>query len=114
MRSTAWVTRHLYRFFSTWRITGIILVAALVQGFALWLFSGGFLLSRVSVPLTSSITSPVIQLPPAKVEPILFKKLVIIIVDALRLDFLVEQPYSRQGNHVASMPRVLCMAKSLV
>jgi predicted AlkP superfamily pyrophosphatase or phosphodiesterase len=89
-------------------------VASLVQGFALWLFCGGFLLSRVSVPLTSSAISPVIQLPAAKVHPKLFKKAVIIIVDALRLDFLVEQPYSRHGNHVASMQGVLRMAKSLV
>jgi hypothetical protein len=109
------VARRLNKGLSSWRITGVVLLAALVQGLALWLFCKGFLLSRIAVPLVSSANVPVIQLPrSAEGEPRIFSRAVIIIVDALRLDFLVERPYSRQGNHVASMKKVLHLAESLV
>lgn len=100
----------------TWRMTGMVVLLSALQLVGLLLFCKGFLLSRVGVPLVSTANEPVASAhfthEPA--EPP-FDRVVMLIVDALRLDFLVQQPYSTPGApHVASMTKTLELAKSLV
>ena len=100
----------------TWRLTGMIALLSALQALGLLLFCRGFLLSRVGVQLVSTRNEPVASAHFAH-EPAAaaFDRVVVLIVDALRLDFLIEQPYSTPGApHVAAMTQTLELAESLV
>jgi hypothetical protein len=111
MRGMQWINKL--------RITRMIFIFGLVQTVGIGWFCGGFLLSRVQVNLVSTANSPmepfrkIIDPPGASAPP--FDKTLIIVVDALRLDFLRTQPYSQPGAmHVEAMNHTLGLLDSLV
>jgi hypothetical protein len=92
------------------RITRIIATLAVVQLAGVICFASGFLLSRVQVNMTSSVNRPVKGFDSAftATQPPPFNRALLLIVDALRLDFLVQQRYSVAGAaHVGAMTQTL-------
>lgn len=92
---------------STQRLS--LLWISFLIGFAL--FTRGFLLTRIHVPMHSTINASPVNAPTS--AP--FSKAMLLIVDALRLDFLVAREYSvADGLHVGSMQGVVQTAGLLV
>lgn len=105
-----WV-RRLY-------ITQVVALLTLVQLTGLYWFSEGFLLARVATNLVSTKNDPIPHAggsrdsQPEALETLPstppFSKVLVIIVDALRLDFLAAQQYSPQDAvYIESMTKTL-------
>ena len=87
----------------------VFLIASLQLLGTLW-FCGGFLLSRVQVGLVSHASTPVqgFEGSGERLAPPPFDKALLLVVDALRLDFVHAQPYSLPGAaHVGAMNQTL-------
>ncbi|KIJ32341.1 hypothetical protein M422DRAFT_234163 [Sphaerobolus stellatus SS14] len=85
-----------------WLAFSILLYALILHGASLYLFTRGFLLTRLS--LTNISTCETCTLPPVH------SKLVFLIIDALRFDFISPQPAvepSPYYHHVLSLPAEL-------
>jgi hypothetical protein len=99
------------------RLTTMIAMVAAVQLLGMVVFSGGFLLSRVKVDMVSAGNTPIdghATSAASSAQPP-FDKALLLIVDALRLDFLFAQQYSAPGApHVGSMNRTLDFVRSAV
>lgn len=80
----------------------VLLLVAMVQAIAVWIFSLGFLLSRDVLPNISE------DIP---LEIPLFDKAVVLVIDALRFDFAVPIPGSSQYYH-NSLPVLHEMAQN--
>ena len=94
------------------RITWMVALIAAVQLAGTLLFSSGFLLSRTSV---SQVSSPSDSHATADEVSAPFDKVVMLIVDAFRLDFLVPQAYTGAGaQHAGAMTRTLQRIQQLV
>jgi len=82
------------RFFNVWLLWAS---SALVLGVGLWLFSSGFLLTRLELD-SVSVCHHSVGCSPAR-----FEKVVLLIIDALRYDFTVSNP-AVQGPYLNKLP----------
>lgn len=103
-RSTTWL-----RSISRANLAGLLLTyIGLVHFVGLYVFTKGFLLSRVSIPLTTSPYSEASPLP----FPPTYSKAVILVIDALRTDFISpHSPEPRSPHHhgILSLPAELML-----
>lgn len=103
--SRGWVSRM--------HITRMVLALSILQAVGLYWFCGGFLLARVGVNMVSTTNTPINAEGEQQNRP--FEKAIVIVVDALRLDFLCAQPYSESGaTHVEAMNETLALLDTLV
>lgn len=105
---------------SCYRISRTLAVFVAVQCVGLAFFIRGFLLTRVQLDATSPLDDlRVVNSAGAPGAPVLghdapFDRAVLLVVDALRVDALVKQPYTVPGRHVEAMPGLRQLAHDLV
>lgn len=104
---------------SCYRISRTLAVFVAVQCVGLAFFIRGFLLTRVQLDATSPLDDlRVVDSAGAPGAPVLghapFDRAVLLVVDALRVDALVKQPYTVPGPHVEAMPGLRQLAHDLV
>ncbi|TIB11692.1 hypothetical protein E3P89_02174 [Wallemia ichthyophaga] len=85
-------------------VTGILALVTVLHVAGLWLFSRGFLLNRVTLEQ--------VGVPNAAAPPATHSKAIILIIDALRADFVVPQPldspeYSEYYHNILKLPAQL-------
>ena len=85
-----------------WLAFSVLLYVFVLHTSTLYLFTRGFLLTRLSLPNTSSCSA--CSLPPTH------SRLVLLIIDALRFDFLSPEPAAAPSpyyHHVLTLPSLL-------
>ena len=104
----------------SFRITCLIPALLIVHLAGLLLFFNGFLLSRTSLNLYSTVDDPIVTFDAtsavvgrSQTRP--FDRALIMVIDALRLDFVQAQAYSRRaGGMVEIMPGLEQLVQELV
>lgn len=84
---------------------------------ALLTFSRGFLLARIHLPrfsVPAEVSHSELSQNQSSSSPPPFSKALVLVVDALRLDFLRARKYSIASQHVESMQGVLNAAELMV